>query len=123
MKRASKPVHIGWMAPLLGLFVVLELTGFWAAGYQLRGRLSADPLTLYAVLAIFGTYYFAATLIFPSDPEQWPDFDAWYERQKRMIVGAMLTAYMLGIAGQTGSTSSVRSPSPSRSATRRCWSG
>jgi len=43
------------------------------------------------VLAITGGYYLVASLIFPDDPEDWPDFDLWYERQKHMVIGGLLS--------------------------------
>ena len=73
-RSAEATVRIGWLTPLLGLFVIIDLTGFWSIGYLFRDRLVGDHLTLLAVLAIIGTYYLACTLIFPAKPEEWPDF-------------------------------------------------
>ena len=100
IKRGAKPVRIGWLTPLLGVFVVLDLTSFWVTAYDYRDQFSADNLTLLAVLAIVGIYYLAATLIFPDDPEAWPDFDAWYDRQNRLVLGGMLAANVGSWIGQ-----------------------
>ncbi|WHO37841.1 hypothetical protein PMI04_014865 [Sphingobium sp. AP49] len=100
LKRAAKPVRIGWLTPLLGLFVLLDLTSFWLTAFEERDAMGADYLTLVAVLAIVGVYYLAATLIFPDDPEQWPDFDDWYDRHKRMVIGGLLAANVGSIIGQ-----------------------
>ncbi|RYD56546.1 MAG: hypothetical protein EOP60_05060, partial [Sphingomonadales bacterium] len=78
LKRGTRPVKIGWLTPLLGIFVMLDLTSFWLMAWESRDQLGANYLTLVAVLAIVGVYYLAATLIFPDEPEQWPDFDDWY---------------------------------------------
>ena len=101
IKRGAKPVRIGWLTPLLGVFVVLDLTSFWVTAYDYRDQFSADNLTLLAVLAIVGIYYLAATLIFPDDPEGWPDFDAWYDRQNRLVLGGMLAANVGSWIGQS----------------------
>ena len=85
--------------PLTAVFVVIEVTGFWSVGYLFQDRLVGDHLTLLAVLAIVGTYYLAASHL-PITPEDWPDYDAWYDRQRRFIFGEMLVAIMLGFAGQ-----------------------
>ena len=56
-------------------------------------HLHEQPTLFYAVavvLAIVGVYHLAASLIFPDEPEQWPDFDDWYDRQKRMVIGGLL---------------------------------
>ena len=85
-------VRIGWLTPLLGLFVILDLTSFWLLAWNMREMLQADYATLIVVLAIVGTYYVASTLIFPDDPEEWPDFDRHYDRHNRIVLGSMLAA-------------------------------
>lgn len=100
LKRGARPVRIGWLTPLLGLFVILDLTTFWLSAYYSRDQLTADNLTLVAVLAIVGIYYLAATLIFPDEPGEWPDFDLWYDRQNRLVLGGMLAANVGSAIGQ-----------------------
>jgi hypothetical protein len=100
LKRGAKPVRIGWLTPLLGLFVITDLTSFWLNAYLARDQLSANYLTLLVVLAMVGIYYLAASMIFPDDPEAWPDFDAWYDRQNRLVLGGMLTANIGALIGQ-----------------------
>lgn len=110
LKRAAKPVRVGWLTPLLGLFVILDLTSFWGTAYNLRNQMDATYLTLAVVLAIVGVYYMAASLIFPDAPEEWPDFDLWYDRQNRMVIGGLLFANILSLIGQ-GVLETIR-PSP-----------
>ncbi|MES2173139.1 MAG: hypothetical protein V4523_04250 [Pseudomonadota bacterium] len=100
LKRGAKPVRIGWLTPLLGLFVLLDLTSFWLTAFEARAQMDANYLTLTAVLALVGVYYLAATLIFPDEPEEWPDFDDWYDRHKRLVIGGVLTANIGIIIGQ-----------------------
>jgi hypothetical protein len=89
---AAANVRIGWLTPLLGLLVILDQTSFWLTAYNLREVIPANYATLIIVLAIVGTYYLASTLIFPDDPDAWPDFDHHYDRQNRFILAAMLVA-------------------------------
>jgi len=100
LKRGAKPVRIGWLTPLLGLFVLLDLTSFWLTAFEARAQMDANYLTLTAVLALVGVYYLAATLIFPDEPEEWPDFDDWYDRHKKLVIGGVLTANIGIIIGQ-----------------------
>ena len=100
LKRGARAVRIGWLTPLLGLVVILDLTSFWIIAYEARDQLSANYLTLIAVLAIVGTYYLAATLIFPDDPQEWPDFDEHYDRQNRAVVFGLLAANVGSWIGQ-----------------------
>lgn len=100
LRRSRKAVRVGWLTPLLGLFVILDLLTFWVVAYGARDQLGADSLTLVCVLAIVGTYYLAAALIFPEDPDEWPDFDDHYDRQNRAVIGGLLAANLGSAAGQ-----------------------
>ncbi|RYD59923.1 MAG: hypothetical protein EOP58_16990 [Sphingomonadales bacterium] len=100
LKRGSRAVRIGWLTPLLGIFVMLDLTSFWLLAWEARDQIGANYATLVGVLAIVGIYYLAATLIFPDDPEDWPDFDIWYDKQNRMVIGGLLSANVGGWIGQ-----------------------
>ncbi|TMJ16461.1 MAG: hypothetical protein E6G94_04085 [Alphaproteobacteria bacterium] len=100
LRRSAKAVRIGWLTPLLGLFVILDLTSFWVVAYEARDQLRANYLTLIVVSAIVGTYYLAASLIFPDDPGEWPDFDDHYDRQNRFVILGLLGANLGSAAGQ-----------------------
>ncbi|HEX8193574.1 MAG TPA: hypothetical protein VF552_11820 [Allosphingosinicella sp.] len=91
-------VRIGALTPLLALFVLLDLTRFWLIAWNVRAAIPANYLTLVAVLAIVGTYYVVSTLIFPDDPEEWPDFDLHYDKHNRIVLGGMLAAQLALIA-------------------------
>ncbi|TXC72117.1 hypothetical protein FSB78_15050 [Sphingomonas ginsenosidivorax] len=92
LKRGVRPVRIGWLTPLLGLLVILDLTNFWMVAWDARAQIDANYATLVGVLAMVGIYYLAATLIFPDTPEEWPDFDEWYDRHNRFVIGGLLAA-------------------------------
>lgn len=92
LKRAAKPVRVGWLTPLLGLVVMLDLTSFWLLAFDAREQIGANYPTLIGVLAMVGIYYLSASLIFPEVPEEWPDFDEWYDKQNRMVIGGLLAA-------------------------------
>jgi hypothetical protein len=92
LKRGAKAVRIGWLTPLLGVLVMLDLTSFWMLAWDAREQIGANYTTLVSVLAMVGIYYLAATLIFPDEPEEWPDFDDWYDKQNRLVIGGLLAA-------------------------------
>jgi hypothetical protein len=92
LKRGTRAVRIGWLTPLLGMLVMLDLTSFWLLAWDAREQISANYVTLVGVLTMVGIYYLAATLIFPDEPEEWPDFDDWYDRQNRLVIGGLLAA-------------------------------
>lgn len=102
LKRGTRPIRVGWLTPLLGILVILDLTSFWLLAWESRDQIAANYLTLVGVLTIVGIYYLAATLIFPDEPEEWPDFDDWYDKQNRMVIGGLLVANVGSWIGQMG---------------------
>ncbi|UVO51602.1 hypothetical protein M0208_14220 [Sphingomonas sp. SUN019] len=99
-RNARDEARPGWLTPLLGLFVVLDLTSFWLLAFDFRNQLQANFLTLFGILTICGTYYMVATLVFPAEPGEWRDLDDFYDRQHRLVIGGVLAANLMQIAGQ-----------------------
>lgn len=95
-----RTVRLGWLTPLLGLVVMLDLTSSWALAYSLKDSISGNFLTLVVGLFVVGLYYLAATLVFPDDPTKWPDLDAYYFENKRTVLGGILASRVLARAAQ-----------------------
>jgi hypothetical protein len=114
----TEPVRIGWLVPLLGLLVITDQTGFWLTAYAFRDAIPLTFLSLLAVLALIGSYYILATFVFPDEPEAWPDFDDYYLRVNRIVIGGMLAinvamigyAVALEAAGGTIAEAEIRGP-------------
>ena len=83
-------LKVGWLTPLLGLFVILDLTSFWEIGWQMRGITRPYFLFLIACVLVAGIYYLAARLVFPRNFVEWPDFDVYYFRHKKWVYGGIL---------------------------------
>ncbi len=122
LKRGTRPVKIGWLTPLLGLLVILDLTSFWVIAWEVREQIAANYLTLIGVLTIVGIYYLAATLIFPDAPEEWPDFDDWYDKQNRLVIGGLLAANVGTWIGHIGLEIAKPTPDAELAMTGRRWS-
>ncbi|MGQ0661228.1 hypothetical protein [Sphingosinicella sp.] len=114
LRRTAKPVRIGWLTPLLGTFVMLDLTRFWLEAWSVRDQLLVDYPSLVGILLIVGIYYLAATLIFPDDPEEWPDYDAWYEGQNRIVLGGMVVANVAASLGMLALEAASGAPAEQR---------
>lgn len=95
-----RTVRLGWLTPLLGLLVMLDLTSSWALAYSLRDSIPANFLTLVIGLFVTGLYYLAATLVFPDDASKWPDLDTYFFEHKRQVLGGMLASRVLARAAQ-----------------------
>ena len=81
---------IGWLTPLLAIFVMLDLLSFWSAAWLARGDILVSNKALMAVAAFASVYFLAARLVFPSHPEGFANLDVHYFRVRRIILGLLL---------------------------------
>lgn len=93
-------VRMGWLTPLLGLIVILDLTSFWTIAWSVRDATPPRYLALLYGLLVMGLYYFAASLVFPTRPEDCPHLDEHYFKYRRTIIGAVIACNVLAWAGQ-----------------------
>ncbi|MDF7777571.1 hypothetical protein P1X14_20110 [Sphingomonas sp. AOB5] len=96
--KPDTAVRIGWLVPLLGVFVLLDLLSFWTAAWVTRDLVSISGLSLMAITCFAGAYYLAARLVFPREPEETPDFDAHFFRMRRIVLGAMFVLLLCQLA-------------------------
>ena len=89
--KARESVRIGWLTPLLGLLLMLDLTFYWFTAWAMRESFPGNSLTLLLLLAFTSLYYLAATLVFPEMPDLQPDFDTHYWRNKRIVLGVVFS--------------------------------
>ena len=95
----GRRVRIGWLSPLLGLFVIFNLVSFWTAGWAIRDLIPVRYTVLLFGLAVTASYYFAAMLVFPRDVQDWADLDDHYFRVKRWVAGVVGGCNAVGAAG------------------------
>ena len=94
---------IGWLTPLLAIFVILDLLSFWMFSWSVQNLVSVNPATLLAVVAFASAYYLAARLVFPTDPDRFNNLDTHYFRVCRtimaMLIGLVVVqwAYLLSL--------------------------
>lgn len=99
---AAIEVHVGWLVPILGLLVLIDLGTFWSIVWSMRGVLDMRMATIFGVLVLIGGYYLVATLVFPDEPELWPDFDVYFWQQKHWVVGGV---FLINVATAIASLS------------------
>lgn len=87
--RPGSAVRIGWLTPLLGTFVLLDLLSFWQAAWTVRDIVGVSGRALMAVTVFASAYYLAARLAFPGDGDEQVDFDAHFFRVRRIVIGVM----------------------------------
>ncbi|CAN5169608.1 hypothetical protein BH10PSE1_BH10PSE1_18280 [soil metagenome] len=93
--KTRERVRIGWLTPLLGLFVLLDVASFWNSAWGSMQGVEVGYGLLVMGLFISGVYFAAASLVTPDDPDQWPDFDAYYDRHKRYVLAGVFIANLL----------------------------
>ena len=89
LKRRTR-VPIGWLTPLLGMVVMLDLISFWSIAWSVRDAIPMRYLTLLVGFLITGVYYLAASIIFPEDAREGENLDAYYFEHRRQVLGAVI---------------------------------
>ena len=108
--EARRKVRIGWLTPLLGLVVALDLTSFWTVAWTVRDVIPAGYISLLYGFVLTGIYYLVARIVFPRDPAEWPDYDLYYFAHKRVVLGGVLLCNVLASAGQWALGNALFSP-------------
>lgn len=88
--RTGSTMRVGWLTPLLGAFVLLDLLSFWRAACLVRETILVSGHALLAVTAFASAYYLAAHLVFPRDIQADTDLDAHFHRIRRVVIGILL---------------------------------
>jgi hypothetical protein len=81
--------RIGWLTPLLGLFVMLDLLSFWAAAWAVRDLIAVSGGWMIGAMLFAGAYYLTAHLVFPDALPANGDLDPHYFHVRRIVM-AML---------------------------------
>ena len=95
--KRRRVVHLGWLTPMLALFVMLDLTSFWESGWATRKFLTPQYGMLLIGLVMCGLYYVAASIIFPGEFGDRDDFDEHYIEHRRQVLGAILICDLMQI--------------------------
>jgi hypothetical protein len=91
--------RIGWLTPLLALFVTFNLISFWTAAWALRDEIPVLYLPMLFGMFVTGGYYFAAALVFPREFANYADLDNHYFEVKRWVVAVIGICNALGAVG------------------------
>jgi hypothetical protein len=87
---ADKTFSIGWLTPLLAVFVILDLLSFWMFAWLVRDQVMASTGMVVGVLVFASAYFLASRLVFPSNPEDFTDLDTHYFRVRRVIFAMLI---------------------------------
>ena len=95
--QSRRKIRIGWLTPLLGLLVALDLTSFWLVAWSVRDLVPAHYVSLLGGLILIGTYYLIARITFPHEPGEWPDYDLYYFEHRKWVLGGVVLCNVMAI--------------------------
>jgi hypothetical protein len=104
--RRRHHARIGWLVPLLGMVILLNQASFFIKAFEINRHVPFSYSSLLAVLSLIGGYYVISTFVFPPEPGEWPDYDAYYGKVKRPVIGGMVIinaaigVYMLALVAR-----------------------
>jgi hypothetical protein len=89
---ATAVVRIGWLTPMLGAYTMLNVLMCWVILWGYLGYIpfGYDTMTLGILLISF--YYYAASMIYPDKPRDWPDVDDWFWLHRRQVLSCIVLA-------------------------------
>lgn len=93
--KQRRRVRIGWLTPLLAVFVLIDIASFWIGAW---GTMQNVPIRLFVLvlgLVAAGSYCVAASLVVPDDLDEWPDFDAYFDSHKHWVMGGVIIANLI----------------------------
>jgi hypothetical protein len=88
--HAHRP--IGILSPLLALFVLCDVTGYWIFVWSIRDVVYISFGTVIAALAVAISYFLSAALIFPRSERGWAALDDHYWARKRYVLTGIIVA-------------------------------
>ncbi|MDP1913420.1 hypothetical protein [Brevundimonas sp.] len=100
--RSRRRLRIGWLTPLLGVVVMLDISSFWVLAWLNFRDFQINELALFFGLGIALAYYLAASVVFPADLGEWTDLDDYYDGHKRWVVGGMVVANVIAVGYSLG---------------------
>lgn len=92
-----KRLKLGWLTPLLALFVLLDVASFWDFAWNVFRDVPFTYGLLVAGLAIALTYFLAASLVFPYEPGDGASLDDHFWANKKLVLLLTTAANLLAV--------------------------
>jgi hypothetical protein len=98
--EARKTCSIGWLTPLLAIFVLIDLLSVWSGLWETRSHIPMNPLVLIGGALWAGAYYLAVYVIFPRELPAGCDLDVHFFGVRRLVLGISVTTAILIILNE-----------------------
>ncbi len=96
--KHRKTVKVGWLTPLLAVFVLLDIATFWDLAWVNFRHLPYSYGLLVAGLTIALIYFIAASLVFPDETDEATSLDDHFWANRRAILLLLIAANLAGAA-------------------------
>jgi len=87
--KSKRDIHVGWMTPLLGTLILINLAMFWQGSWEIRDGITATHASLLLVLVVGAAYFLAASMVFPSWGSQVRNLDEHFMDNRRVALLAI----------------------------------
>lgn len=64
--KSKRDIRVGWLTPLLGTLILINLAMFWQGSWDIRDQITASSGSFFLLLVVGGAYFLAASMVFPS---------------------------------------------------------
>ncbi len=95
--KHRRTIRVGWMTPLLALFVALDIATFWDAAWVNFRHLPYSYGLLVCGLVVAGVYFVAASLVFPEAEDEATSLDDHFWTHRRAVLSLVAVANLLAI--------------------------
>ena len=95
--KNKRDVHVGWLTPLLGLVVLLNLTMIWLGAWDMRNVAEPSSTGMLFILIVGGAYFLAASMVFPATGAEVRDLDEHFMEHRKVALLTIATCNSLYI--------------------------
>ena len=105
--KNKREVRVGWLTPLLGLVILVNLTMIWLGAWDMRDVPEPSSAGVLFILFVGGSYFLAASLVFPSSGAEVRDLDEHFMANRKLallVIAACNFLYMVRMAVKNDGT-------------------
>jgi hypothetical protein len=95
--QSRRKVRIGWLTPLLGALVALDLTSFWMVAWSVRDVVPPTYASLLGGLIVMASIISSRDHL-PHEVSEWPDYDDYYFEHRKWVLGGMVLCNLIALS-------------------------
>lgn len=103
--KNKREVRVGWLTPLLGLVILVNLTMIWLGAWEMRDVAAPSSAALLFILVVGGSYFLAASLVFPASGAEVSDLDRHFMDNRTLallVIAGCNFLYLARMAAENG---------------------